>query len=205
MIPLFIKGLLIGLIVTIPVGPIGILCLTRFLTHGPLYGMISGIGGACADIIFANIGAMGLAMIEQVISKHIQVLQLISAAFLSSLGIYMIAKKEKPDMQKGARKRSLLEAFFSTLFITLANPLLIFSFIAFFSLFSIETKELSRAGLLLLSSGILVGSCTWWFLLAVISSLFNYTFNHRTVQFLKNIAGVCIIIIALVSLIYGFH
>jgi threonine/homoserine/homoserine lactone efflux protein len=40
----FLKGLLIGISIAAPVGPIGVLCIQRTLTAGRWYGLISAFG-----------------------------------------------------------------------------------------------------------------------------------------------------------------
>jgi len=42
-IHLLIRGLLIGFIIAIPIGPIGVLCLRRTFQHGRLSGIFSGL------------------------------------------------------------------------------------------------------------------------------------------------------------------
>ena len=47
------KGILIGVIASAPMGPVGILCIQRTLNKGRWYGFVTGIGAACSDIVYA--------------------------------------------------------------------------------------------------------------------------------------------------------
>jgi hypothetical protein len=45
----FARGLLLGLSIAAPVGPIGVLCIRRTLTQGWRVGFLTGLGAATAD------------------------------------------------------------------------------------------------------------------------------------------------------------
>jgi threonine/homoserine/homoserine lactone efflux protein len=51
-IELFIKGLIVGIAIAAPVGPIGLLCIQRALTGGWISGLASGLGAALADTFY---------------------------------------------------------------------------------------------------------------------------------------------------------
>ena len=57
---LLAKALGIGLLLAVPVGPIGLLCLRRSLTMGMAAGMAVGLGAATADGVYAGIAAFAL-------------------------------------------------------------------------------------------------------------------------------------------------
>ena len=45
------KGMMIGVIASAPMGPVGILCVQRTLNKGRWYGLATGLGAAVRDII----------------------------------------------------------------------------------------------------------------------------------------------------------
>jgi len=47
----FLRGLVIGFSIAAPVGPIGLLCISRTLTGRRISGLISGLGAATADAL----------------------------------------------------------------------------------------------------------------------------------------------------------
>jgi threonine/homoserine/homoserine lactone efflux protein len=57
----FLKGLAIGFAMAVPVGPVGLLCIRRTLNYGLTTGLLSGLGAALADVLFAAVAAAGLA------------------------------------------------------------------------------------------------------------------------------------------------
>lgn len=198
---LFIKGLLIGGTVAFPVGPIGILCLQRLLVQGPAIDLASGLGGATADIMYASLAAVGLSVLSQVIQAYQVVMRLMSSLFLIALGLYLALSQPRVPASS-LNIKGLARAYFSTLFLTLANPLLILSFIAFFSLFAINMTSLTMYNLVSLLGGIFVGSTSWWVMLAGTTKKFRLLVRPDSVSFINRLSGILIIIIALISLFY---
>ena len=66
----FIQGIIIGLTLAVPVGPIALICIQRTLTDGRFHGIFSGIGVATADSFYAAVTVLGLTMISSVIVTH---------------------------------------------------------------------------------------------------------------------------------------
>ena len=58
-----VKGLIIGIVASAPMGPVGVLCIQRTLNKGRIYGVVTGLGAAISDIIYALITGYGLSFI----------------------------------------------------------------------------------------------------------------------------------------------
>ncbi len=56
--PTTILGVLIGLSVAAPIGPINLLCIRRTLSHGPALGFVSGLGSATGHVIYSAVPAL---------------------------------------------------------------------------------------------------------------------------------------------------
>ena len=56
------KGILIGIIASAPMGPVGILCIQRTLNKGRWFGFITGVGAAVSDFIYALIVGLGMSL-----------------------------------------------------------------------------------------------------------------------------------------------
>src|SRR5947207_15583322 len=82
---LFIRGILVGVAIAVPVGPIGVLCVRRTILRGPVSGLISGLGAALADTLFGCIAAFGLTAISDALIQHQAWLKLGGGAFLCAI------------------------------------------------------------------------------------------------------------------------
>ena len=67
---LVIEGMLIGIVVAVPVGPLGLLCINRALMMGPVCGLFSGLGVATADALAAGIAALGISLISGFVAEQ---------------------------------------------------------------------------------------------------------------------------------------
>ncbi|MEL7069484.1 MAG: LysE family transporter [Cyanobacteria bacterium J06581_3] len=83
---IFMKGLLLGIGIAAPVGPIGLLCIRRTLTQGRWIGWLSGCGAATADACYGAVAAFGLSAITNQFTANSFALQLVGGLFLCYLG-----------------------------------------------------------------------------------------------------------------------
>ena len=63
-------GILIGLIMAAPIGPVNIICIRRAMTKGPANGYFVGQGAALADGFFGALAAFGLTGMTQLINTY---------------------------------------------------------------------------------------------------------------------------------------
>jgi threonine/homoserine/homoserine lactone efflux protein len=200
---IFLKGLILGFVIAAPVGPIGVLCARRTLTHGRRAGFFSGMGAATADSIYGFIAAFGLTFVSNFLIGHQFWLRLVGGTLLCFLGTKTLISvpKEYSELPPSARKYAGM--YTSTFLLTLTNPMTIFSFAAVFAGFGLAgTKgSVTSAGILIL--GVFLGSAIWWLLLVGVFSLFKKRFEHHELQWVNRIAGLIIAgsgILALLSL-----
>ncbi len=197
-ISLFWNGFIIGLSIAAPVGPIGVLCIQRTLNHGRSIGLASGIGAATADATFGLIAALGLTVVSNFLRDQQMWLRLIGGAYLIYLGIRTFLAKPAESAAKVEDKKGLIGAYTSTLFLTLTNPLTIFSFIAIFA--SVGAAN-SSGGAFWVVAGVFLGSCAWWMFLVSITGIFRSRLNARSMQWINRGSGSIIIALAIWILI----
>ncbi len=199
----FLKGLILGFIIAAPVGPIGILCARRTLTHGRRAGFFSGMGAATADAIYGFIAAFGLTYISDFLIGHQALLRIVGGTVLCIIGFRTLVAA--PGETSVAPKTALRFAgmYTSTFFLTLTNPMTIFSFAAVFAGFGLAGARgsLLSAGVLIL--GVFLGSGIWWLFLVGVVSLFRRRFKQHELLWINRIAGLVIAgsgVLALLSL-----
>lgn len=184
----FLRGLIIGISIAAPVGPIGILCIRRSLAQGQASGFVSGVGAATADAVYGCIAAFGLSLVSNVLIEQKFWIRLIGGVFLLYLGINTMLK-EPSGAGETAFRRSLTGAFASTFFLTLTNPMTIISFTAIFAGLGVGSVEGSYLSAGLIVGGVFCGSATWWLALSTIVSLFRKRFSVKAMRRINRIAG----------------
>jgi len=198
----FLKGLIIGFAMAVPIGPIGVMCIRKTLAEGHTRGLIIGLGAASADSLYSSIAAFGLTFISDVIATQHFWLRLIGGGLLLFLGIRTLGAKRKvpaiPSDNKG-----MLRSFASAFFLALTNPVTIFAFVAVFAAFGLGYR-LSISSACILVVGVFTGSCLWFLSLGYVATLFREKLDAEGLTWVNRISGVLIIlsgIAALVSLI----
>jgi arginine exporter protein ArgO len=71
MLGLVSKGFLIGVLVSAPMGPIGMLCIQRTLSKGRWHGFITGLGVALSDIIYAALTCLCMGMVVSFVEANL--------------------------------------------------------------------------------------------------------------------------------------
>src|SRR5215831_847949 len=98
---LIVSGLVIGLIVAVPIGPVNLICIRRTLAYGPLNGFMSGLGAAVGDTVFAIVTGFGLTVIAQLIEGYSSYLELVGGGMLVYFGAHtFLAKVETRVVDK---------------------------------------------------------------------------------------------------------
>jgi threonine/homoserine/homoserine lactone efflux protein len=188
----FLRGMIIGFSIAAPVGPIGILCIRRTLAEGPTSGLISGLGAATADAIYGFIAGFGLTFISNLLISQQIWLRLIGGGFLCYLGIRTFITS--PVKQSSSLKeRGLLDAYISTFFLTLTNPMTILSFMAIFAGLGVGSSGQGYIPAGLLVVGVFIGSGLWWLLLSNGVGLLGKKFNLARLRWTNRISGIVII------------
>ena len=196
----FIKGLVIGILVNAPLGPIGFLCVQRTLAKGKLCGLVSGIGAATADAIYSFIPAFGLTLLSSFLVDHQEWFRPIGGIFLCGLGIKALLSKSKETAVPEIRI-SYFGAYVSTFFLTLMNPLLIFVFTAIFAGLRIVNSSANYDASALLVLGIFIGSGLWWLLLSGVTGIFRERLTSGNVFWVRRISGMVITAFGLIILL----
>lgn len=134
---LLLKGLIIGIVVSAPLGPVGVLCIQRTLNKGRWFGFVTGVGAALSDICYALITGYGMSFMDELILKHHIFLQVVGSIMLLAFGIYTFRSNPVKSLRPSSGTRgTYLHNFVTAFFVTLSNPLIIFLFIGLFARFS---------------------------------------------------------------------
>ena len=182
-----LKGMAIGFTIAAPVGPIGILCIRRSLAEGRQIGLATGLGAASADAAYGCIAGFGLTIVSSFLVGQRGWLAFLGGSFLCCLGVRTFISKPAEQAAE-VRGPGLLSAYFSTLFLTLTNPMTILSFAAVFAGFGLgATPDYLAAGTLV--AGVFLGSALWWLLLSSGVALFRSRVSSTWMQTVNRLSG----------------
>lgn len=213
LLQLILKGLLIGVIASAPMGPVGVLCIQRTLNKGRWYGFVTGLGAAASDIIYALITGLGMSFVMDLITNPTNKfwLQISGSVLLLVFGIYCWRSNPTSNMHRsGKQKGTLWHNGVTAFLVTFSNPLIIFLFMATFAQFAFvipsHPTEMTLGYL-----SIVVGALLWWFGLTWLVDKVRGKFDESGILILNKIIGSVVIVFSLVVLIgtifnlYTFH
>ncbi len=201
-IELFLKGILIGLMVSIPLGPIGVLCIQRTLNKGRRSGFISGLGAASADTIFSLIAGLGITFVISFIEANHIYFQIIGGILVMTLGVSIFYTNPIRELRLQRMNRNKLsQDFLSVFLLTITNPMAIFFFLAIFAGINIAAGPMRILPLGSMVGGVFAGAVTWWFLLSTLVNFFRHRFRLRIIWWMNKVAGVIIFILGFAALV----
>lgn len=197
-----LKGMLIGIIASAPMGPVGVLCVQRTLNKGRWYGFVTGIGACASDLIYAMITGFGMSFVMDLITDDQTrfYLQIFGSVLLFIFGLYCFRSNPTKKIHVSGKKGSLFNNGLTAFFVTLSNPLIIFLFMATFAQFAFIVPdhpfELSLGYI-----GIVGGAMTWWWGLTWLIDKVRIFFNDNGIIIINRIIGSLVMIFSAVMFI----
>ena len=191
-LPLFIKGLLIGIIVAAPMGPVNILCIHRTLACGRIAGLTAGLGAALGDAAFALVAALGITAVSAFVEAHEAWFRIPGAIMLLALGIKLWLSHPHYE-QRETNGQGLLRSLFATFLLTVSNPITVAAFLALFVAWGLSTGlTIPAAAEVVL--GVLVGSMAWWVALVFIIGMLHRKIEDTHMLLLNRITAVAVVL-----------
>jgi threonine/homoserine/homoserine lactone efflux protein len=187
-----IKGVIIGMSIAVPVGPIGILCIRRTLAQGRITGFLSGLGAATADAFYGAIAGFGITFLSDFLIGQQTWFRLIGGALLCFLGLRTFVSKPA-EGRASFQESTPWSAYLSTFCLTLTNPMTILFFAAVFAGVGVGRASSHYVSAAILVLGIFSGSSLWWFVLSGFTGVLRGIFNSKRLQWLNRISGLIII------------
>lgn len=203
----FVKGCIIGILASAPMGPVGILTIQRTLNKGRWEGFATGIGAAISDIIYAVITGYFMFLVVDIIEDPVIALwiKVVSSLLFFAFGVYTFRSKPKQnvaDEDSPVETKHKLTGFIISGFVfTVANPLIIFLFVALFGQFTFILAG-NFATQIVGYVGIVVGALAWWFALTWLIDKVRNKFSNKVVWWINRIIGITVMIVAALMIVY---
>ncbi len=200
------RGLAVGVLVSAPMGPVGMLCIQRALHRGRRAGLYTGVGAAISDLLYCLITGFGLSFIEDFLKQNESIITLIGSAVLIAFGVYLLRSNPSkglrtPQESRGSIYKNILTGFL----FTVSNPLILFLIIGLFARFNFLAPELQYYHYMVGYAGILAGALAWWWLVTAFVDKVRAHFNLRSMWLVNRIIGGIILCFALVGIVTGIR
>ena len=206
MINTFITGMIIGVLVSAPTGPLGILCIQRTLHKGRLNGIVTGLGATTSDLVYAVLVGFSMNFVIDFVEQYRFVIQIVGSIILFFFGYKIFTKeteKSIDDEKIGTTNRNLLSTYTSAFGLCFSNPIIIFLFIALFARFNFFSSKSNVYQVLLALSSIFVGALSWRVTLTMIVGSLRKKFKKRGLRILNFITGGVLIVLSIAGIVLG--
>ncbi len=198
-----LKGFLVGVCASAPVGPIAILVIQKSLSKGHKAGFVSGLGACIVDTMYAFIAIFALAFAQKILDEHHNLILLVGGIVLIAMGLYMAFSNPFRKMKADGESSVSPKDFGQAVAMGLSNPMAIFvmfTLFAFFGLADDAPHNWSVAPILLSVS---LGSVTYWFSVSWFLSRFRKNFRMNTILWISRVTGAIVVIIGIALLGQG--
>lgn len=199
-----IKGMIIGIVASAPMGPVGVLCIQRTLNKGRAYGLVTGTGAALSDILYALLTGYGLSFIYDIISNQATLfwLQIIGASIMFVFGLHTFRTNPMKNTRNVSRnKSSLLQNGVTGFFITLSNPTIILLFLGLFTPLNFMLPEQPFFMQCIGYLSIFGGALLWWFFITYAVSKLRVHFDVRGIRIINRVIGAVVMVGSLIGII----
>jgi threonine/homoserine/homoserine lactone efflux protein len=193
-----LQGMIIGIAISLPLGPVALIIMKRTAEFGLRAGIISSLAVVIIDTTAAVLILLSLHHAVPFLHTLPEWVQIVGAFIIFLYGLRMVHTK---PVVLGESTVSWQKHFFSAIAIALTNPSTYFSFgvIGLMLTRYIHQPLFTRMEI---GTGFFLGAFLWWTVLAIVA--FSQRKRYMNAVNLHRIVGVIIMILAILTLIGPF-
>lgn len=196
-----LNGIIIGILISAPMGPVGMLVIQRTLNKGRWPALFTGIGAGISDVLYSMLCGLGLSFATDFIEQNEILLQIVGSIFLIGFAIYLFQKNPSRSLQKSKETKTTFWKDFITGFLfTFSNPLILFFIMGLFGRFNFILPEFVVYHYAIAFVSIFAGTFVWWYFITYAVNKLRNRFNVRSMWTLNRIIGGVLAIMAIVGI-----
>jgi len=197
----WIKGIILGILATAPLGPVSIMVIQRTLNHNRRVGFYSGVGIALSDTLYASLAGFGMVLVIGIIRQNELWFRLGGSVVLLALGVIIfLSHPERIRVRKLKVRTKPMKYLAGTFAIAITNPHVIFYILAIFSGFGIALTIEQPYMAFFLLLGFFTGDILWWFTITWLMDRYRNKFSLKFLVWFNRLAGAGIVAFVLVFL-----
>lgn len=198
---LVVSGVIIGIAVAAPIGPINLMAIRNTLAHGFWAGVFTGTGAVLGDGTFAVFAAFGITAVSGLIIDYAQWIQIAGGVVLIGIGLHIMLSPaapmgEAPAPNASARRSLGLVA--ATYVLTITNPATFMGFVAIFGgVGNLVSRPGDYAGATAMVVAVMAGSLAWWLVVSWLATLFREKVESGGLRYVNWGSGAVIVLFGL--------
>ena len=200
-----LSGVAIGIFISAPMGPIGVLCIQRTLTKGRLPGLYTGMGAALSDMLYCMLTGFGLSFVTDFIEGNQAALQIAGSLLLLAYAVYLFNSNPSRTLRTPADHHGTTywRDFWTGFAFTFSNPLILFIIIGLFAQFNFMSPQMQFYHFILGYVAIAGGALLWWLLITYAVDKLRAHFNLRSMKLVNRVISVILAVMATAGIVHG--
>lgn len=189
-------GLIMGILVAAPVGPVNVLCIQRAIERGFWGGVAAGAGAVLGDGLIALSAALGVGAISGAIEHYRTAIQIVGGLALIAFGIKLshTAPRLRPAGQVGrVSLRDYVNEVPQTFFLTITNPGAVLGLVWIFGAVSTFVGVQSPIDAVTMVAAVMAGSLAWWIGLSHFISRLRHQISGERLAVINRVAGLLLV------------
>ncbi|RRD28703.1 LysE family translocator [Fusobacterium canifelinum] len=196
-----LKGILTGIILSLPFGPVGVYCMELTIVEGRWKGYITALGMVTMDMVYSTVALLFLSSVKEYVIKYENHLSLFIGIFLMIISLKKLLKKIELK-ELNVDFKSMLQNYLTGVgfaVVNISTVLLIATVFAFLRVLDNVTSLTSFETII----GVGLGGSGLWFFTTYLISHFRRLFGKEKLIKIIKVANGIIFILALFVVIYS--
>ena len=200
---IFFKGIITGIILSLPFGPVGIYCMEKGMTEGEKKGYVSALGMVSVDIIYGIISFLFISRVDDYIVKFQTPLKVLISIFL----IFVGSKKlfTQPEIKEAEDDYTLVQDYFEMFLLSVFNISSLLVIAGIYTFLGVINSSIRETTVLELGSGIGIGGAVMWFITMFLIHHFKKRVTRDILLKISKISGFIILIFGIATIIFAFY
>lgn len=200
------RGLAIGILISAPMGPIGMLVIQRTLCKGRWPAFFTGIGAALSDLIYCLLTGFCLSFVTDFIDVHRLAIQIVGSIVLAAFGYYLYTKNPTRALKAAdVNAGNYWSDFGSGFLLTFSNPLILFFIIGLFARFTFLVPEFRFYHYIVGYGAIFGGALGWWYIVTKFVDKLKKRINVRSLKLINRIIGLILFAMAAIGIVMAVY
>lgn len=192
-------GMMIGILVAAPVGPVNVLCIQRAIERGFWGGVAAGTGALLGDGLIALFAALGVNAISGAIIYYRTSIQLIGGLAVMLFGARLYNTEPGVDTDPSHYENASFIDFIwdipQTFFLTITNPGAVLGLFAIFGGVSTFVEVKTYADVFVMVAAVMGGSFAWWVGLSHFIGRIRHHINKKRLRQINQVAGLILLVL----------
>jgi len=203
----FIKALIIGLGASIPLGPVGVLCIQKTISKGRWAGLSLGLGSSITDLFYSGVALLSLSFVSEFLDHHRTMVILVGGVIILFVGLNIAFKNPVKQLRQSnnpSKRSNHVTDGLQGFAMTISNPGALVLLLGLFAFVGIKPESYSEPlSIATMMAGVFIGTLIWWFILSSVINKFRKHFRLRQLLLLNRICGTMIAAFGLIATIEG--